>query len=99
MKPFTKLPKFMMNFYFIVGLFFVIWMSLIDSNGFVAQYKLTSKLNTLTSQKAYYLEKKEEVLKDRKELKTNNRLLEKFARERYLMKKPSEDLYVVVTED
>ena len=99
MKPFTKLPKFVKNYYFIFGLFFIVWMAFIDSNGFSAQYKLTKKLNNLQSQKEFYLEKKEVVLKDREELTTNKELLEKFAREHYLMKKPSEDLYVIVTED
>ncbi len=56
-------------------------------------------MNNLQSQKEFYLEKKEVVLKDREELTTNKELLEKFAREHYLMKKPSEDLYVIVTED
>lgn len=74
-------------------------MTLVDSNGFVAQYNLTSKLNTLKSQKAFYIDKKQEVLKDREELMSNKALLEKYARERYLMKKPSEDLYVIVTDE
>lgn len=99
MKPFTKLPKFVKSFFFIFGLFFIVWMSFIDSNGFSAQYQLTSKLNNLKAQKDYYLTKKKEVLKDREELKSNKELLEKYARERYLMKKPSEDLFVIVTED
>jgi len=73
-------------------------MTFIDSNGFLAQYKLTSKLNALASQKEFYIEKKQEVLKDREELMSNKALLEKYAREHYLMKKPSEDLYVIVTE-
>jgi len=32
-------------------------------------------------------------------LEKQQELLEKFAREKYLMKKPSEDLFVIVTED
>ena len=99
MKFFTKLPKFVKNYYFIFSLFFIVWMAFIDSNGFSAQYKLTKKLNNLQSEKEFYLEKKEQVLKDREELTTNKELLEKFAREHYLMKKPSEDLYVIVTEN
>jgi cell division protein DivIC len=74
-------------------------MAFIDSNGIVSQYRLTAKLNTLKSQKAYYIQKKEQVLIDREELQSNQRLLEKYARERYLMKKPSEDLYVIVTDN
>ena len=74
-------------------------MLFIDSNDIGSQIKITQKLNSLKAQKAYYKAKKVEVLKDRKELSTNKDLLEKFARENYLMKKPSEDLFIVVTED
>lgn len=71
-------------------------MFFVDSNDFGRQIGLTNKYNNLQDQKAYYLEKKVEVLKDKAELTTNIELLEKFARENYLMKRPSEDLYVVV---
>ncbi len=96
MKPFTKLPRFIKNFYFLFGLFFVVWMFFVDSNDFVSQYKLNRKLQNLKNQKTYYLDKKGDVLKKKEELSTNTELLEKFARENYLMKKRSEDLYVVV---
>jgi cell division protein FtsB len=89
----------MKSFYFLFGAFFVVWMLFVDSNDFVTQVKLHSKLNALENQKEYYLEKKVEVLKNREELTTNQELLEKFAREKYLMKKGSEDLYVIVTEN
>ena len=81
------------------GCFFLVWMLFVDSNDIVSQVKLTQKLNGLKAQKAYYKSKKVEVLKNREGLNTNKELLEKFARENYLMKKPSEDLYIVVTED
>lgn len=74
-------------------------MTLIDSNGFIAQYRLSSKLNALVAQKDFYINKKQEVLKDREELMSNKALLEKYAREHYLMKKPSEDLYVIVADE
>ena len=63
-------------------------MAFIDSNGFVSLSIKSQKLNNLKSQKAYYIEKKEQVLKDKEELESNKDLLEKYARERYLMKKP-----------
>lgn len=99
LNPFTRLPKFVKSFYFIFGTFFLVWMLFIDSNDVASQIELTSKLNSLKSQKAYYLDKKVEVVKNKEELTTNKELLEKFARENYLMKKPSEDLYVVVQDD
>ena len=96
MKPFAKLPGFIKNYYFLFGLFFIIWMFFIDSNDFGRQIGLTKKYNNLKAQKEFYLEKKVEVVKNKAELTTNIELLEKFARENYLMKRPSEDLFVVV---
>jgi len=93
-----KLPYYIKNFYFLVGIFFAIWMLFIDSNDVFSQFTLRSKLSTLEQEKAYYLEKIEEVKKDREELLSNQELLEKFAREKYLMKKKNEDLYIVVED-
>lgn len=93
-----KYLKYTKNFYFVFTLFFVIWMVFIDSNDILTQYKLNSKLKELERQKEFYLEKKEKIKADREELMSNNELLEKFARERYLMKRKTEDLYVVVED-
>ena len=54
---------------------------------------------TLEDERAYYLEKIAEVKEEREELFSNPDLLEKFAREQYLMKKPTEDLYIIVDKD
>lgn len=91
-----RIPKFAKNFYVLVGATFLVWMLFFDSNDFITRYKLTRELRELESQRAYYLEQIEQVHKDREELMTNPALLEKFARERYLMKKPTEDVYVLV---
>ena len=84
------------NYYLMVGAFFLIWLTFFDSNDLYSQYNLVQKVNTLNADKEYYVEKIQEVKEDREELLSNPDLLEKFAREKYLMKKQSEDLYVVV---
>ena len=94
-----KLPKFVKNFYFLVSAFFLVWMLFIDSNDFYSQFKKGKKLRELERQKEYYIQKIQEVEKDRHELLSNDKLLEKFAREKYLMKKEKEDLYVIVGEE
>ena len=91
-----SLKKLIKNYYLVLGAFFIIWLAFFDSNDLYSQYSLAQKLNTLTEDKAYYIERIEEVKEDREELLSNPDLLEKFAREKYLMKKQSEDLYVVV---
>lgn len=95
---FKKLPRFTKNFYFIFGMFFLVWMLFVDSNDIYSQYKLKKKLSDLEGEKEYYVEKIEEVEKDRQELLSDEELLEKFAREKYLMKKKEEDLYIIVEE-
>jgi cell division protein DivIC len=93
-----KLPAFTKNFYFIVGSLFFIWILFIDNNDLVTQFQLQSKLHNLEDEREYYLDKIEDVNKERQELMSNDELLEKFAREKYLMKKESEDLYILVEE-
>jgi cell division protein DivIC len=93
-----KLPKAFRNFYVITLVIFLAWMLLLDSNNLVARYQLGSKLNSLEEEKEYYEEKIREVKKDRSQLFGDKESIEKFAREKYLMKKESEDIYIIVEE-
>ena len=93
-----KLPPAFRNFYFVTAVSFLTWMLFLDSNDLISRFKMSSKLRSLESEKEFYLEKIAEVEKDRKELMTNKELLEKFAREKYLMKKESEDLFIIQEE-
>lgn len=93
-----RLPKIFRNFYFLTLAIFFAWMLLLDSNNLVARYKLGAKLSALEDEKEYYEEKIREVNKDRSELFGDRESLEKFAREKYLMKKESEEIYVIIEE-
>ncbi|AKQ44574.1 septum formation initiator [Rufibacter radiotolerans] len=95
----ARVPKFFRSFYFLTTLAFLVWMSFFDSNDFLTQYQTSRKLSILEEERDYYVEKIAEVQKDRRELMSNPQLLEKFAREKYLMKKPTEDLYLIVVKD
>jgi cell division protein DivIC len=92
---FKKLPPVFRNFYAMTAICFLIWMIFLDSNDLISRFKMKAKLNSLESEKEYYHEKISEVEKDREELMTNRELLEKFAREKYLMKKESEDIFII----
>jgi len=90
-----KLPPIFRNFYVVTGLCFLIWLTFLDSNDLISRFSLSAKLHSLENEKEYYEKKIKEVEQDRKELMTNKELLEKFAREKYLMKKESEDVFVI----
>ena len=95
----TRLPPAFRNFYVVTGLCFLVWMLFLDSNDLISRFKLGAKLRNLDREKAYYQEKIADVEKDRHELMTDRELLEKFAREKYLMKKETEDIFIIQEED
>lgn len=95
----NKIPPFFRNFYFLSTLFFLVWLAFVDSNDLFMQSQLSSKKAELQKAKQFYEDKILEVKNDREALINNPDLLEKVAREKYLMKKDNEDVYIVVKED
>lgn len=85
-----------MNKYTITSLIFLVWLTFFDRNNLVEKMQLRSKIATLKREKAYYQDKIEEDNRKIKELLSSKKNLEKFAREQYLMKRPNEDIFVIV---
>jgi len=69
-----------------------------DRNNIISQLQLTLELKELNDKNEIFREKISEVKLDKEELFTNREALEKFAREKYWMKKPNEDIYIIVEE-
>jgi cell division protein FtsB len=90
-----KLSPVFRNFYLVTGVCFLLWLTFLDSNDLISRFSLSAKLHSLENEKEYYEKKIKEVEQDRKELMTNKELLEKFAREKYLMKKENEDVFII----
>ena len=93
-----KIRGLFKNFYFLFFLCFVLWMTIIDSNGFINRYRLSDKLSELNSQKEFYIKEIDKVTLDKERFESDEELLEKYAREEYLMKKESEDIFYVIKE-
>ncbi len=86
------------NKYFIVTAAFIVWMLFFDKNDLVSQYEYRKQVNTLKEERDFFTKETEKVSKDLDELTSNPQKLEKFAREKYLMKKENEDVFVIVKE-
>ncbi len=97
LKYIDKIPPFLRNKYLLTLIIFIIWILLLDSNNLISRYKEMKNLKKLKSEKEYYVKRIEEDKRKLYELKTDDRNLEKFAREQYRMKKPDEDLYIILT--
>ena len=73
-------------------------MFVFDSNDLFKQYDMYAKWRELQGEKEYYMKNIETVKKDRAELLSSPELLEKFAREKYIMKRPGEDVFILVPQ-
>ncbi|MFN5323846.1 MAG: FtsB family cell division protein [Bacteroidota bacterium] len=97
-KLLEKIPRWMRNRFVIVFAVFVVWMTFFDRNNLVSQWSYRQELKKLEQDKAYYKEMIEENAMQTVQLKSDPKKLEKFAREKYLMKKDNEDIFLIVEE-
>ncbi len=90
-----RIPPFLKNKYVLVLIAAVIWFIFFDQNNLVQQYRLSRQIKNLKQEKEYYQEQIAiDTLQIRK-LKENPDELERYAREKYLMKKKDEDIFIV----
>ena len=92
-----KIPVVFRNKYLLTVSIFLVWLLLLDSNNLIVRYKDLRELHKLKIDRDYYLKRIEADKRKLYELKTDDHNLEKFAREQYLMKKPDEDIYIILT--
>lgn len=97
--PYKNTPwfKFLSNKYVWVLLFFCIWMLFLDNYSYFDHRVLNNEIEELEVNAEYY---KEEIKKDKEHIKQlkNPTQIEKYAREKYYMKKDSEDIYIIEFE-
>ncbi|HTX88100.1 MAG TPA: septum formation initiator family protein [Bacteroidales bacterium] len=85
-----------MNKYFLTTVAFGVWLIFFDTNSIPNRIRLRHKLNDLKQEKKFY---QEEIRKDStltRQLLNDTSALEKFAREKYRMKKDNEDLFLIM---
>lgn len=76
-------------------LLFGVWMLFFEKYSIPAQYQLENTLIELEQEKTYFDEQIAIEKARMEELFTNKDNLEKYSRERYLMKKSNEDLFII----
>eukprot|EP01132_Coremiostelium_polycephalum_P000354 gene354-449_t len=81
--------------YLLLTSIFISWILFFDSADLRTQYQLSQKVKKLQEEKYYYVAQIDIIKKEREELISNEELLEKFAREKYFMKRPTEDVYII----
>ena len=95
MKLIRRIPPFMYNKYFLASSLFVIWMLFFDRNDVFTQMERKSDLTEIEESKKYFSQKIAEGRKFSSDMRSNTDAVEKFAREKYLMKRDNEDLFLI----
>lgn len=99
-KPFLRrglgrLPAWVKSKYIISFAAFVAILFFFDKNDLFTQMARSRELRKLQQSKQYYTSHIEAERKELELLKNNPAILEKYAREKYLMKRDNEELFIV----
>ena len=93
----TFLHKY--RFYVITASGLLVWITFFDGSNLISQFRLWQKYTEIENQKEYYVEALKKVKHEEKEVMGNTDAMEKFAREKYLMKKTGETVFVIVDKE
>ena len=93
-KPWLKIVS---NKYLLISLLFGVWMLFLDNYSYMDQRQINNQIDELQDNKKYY---QDEIRKDKENIKLlkNQDQVEKYAREKYHMKKDSEDVFIIEYE-
>jgi hypothetical protein len=95
MKKFSPVFSVLKNKYFIAAVFFIMWMLFFDPKDWGLISARINKLNELKISEQHLSEEINDTKKELNLLKTSALTIEKYAREKYYMKKDNEDLFIV----
>ena len=90
--------KHIKNKFVIAIIVFMVWVLFIDDNSVLYLRGLDKDIKVLNRKKAYYQKEIKQEKQDLKDL-SNDGKLQRYAREKLLMKKKGEDIYIIETHD
>ena len=90
----NKIFKFFTNIFVLIVLVFAVWMTFFDENSYLVHREFNKEIDELDKTIKFY---EDRINEDRATIKKlqDSLELERFAREKYLMKKKNEDIYVI----
>ena len=90
-----KLPKPLRNKYLVLFLLFILWIIFIDDYNLINQSKIKNTVDDLKSQKEFYITEIKSDSTELYKLQNDPAEQERFAREKFLMKKENEDIFII----
>lgn len=90
-----KIPELLKNKYVIATLAFAVWIIFFDRNDLITQAGYENQLRTLRGQKSFLEQQIQRTDSDLNQLQSDPASLKKFAREKYLMRRSNEDVFLI----
>lgn len=90
-----RLPSWLKNKYLLTTAGFVVWLLFFDDRDLITNIRHQQELKALEQSRDHYVSEINTIQKELDQLKNDPAILEKYAREKYRMKKDNEDLFVV----
>ncbi len=89
-----KWIKTLSNKYLLIGVLFIIWMAFFDTNSFLIQRELNKEIKTLKENTKFY---SNEIKGDLEFIESMSDIeqIEKYAREKYYLKKENEEIFLI----
>ena len=92
----THIPSWLKSKYVLTGIGFVIWMVFFDDRDLITtHFRHTDELKKLEQSKMYYQQQIATTKTELEQLRSNPSTIEKYAREKYLMKRDNEDVFLI----
>lgn len=89
--------RFLKNKFFIVTALFLVWIIFFAEFDLMTFNKQREELKEMKEKIEYLTKEVEKLHKEKVGLKTDSSMIEKYAREKYFMKKSNEDVYMIDT--
>jgi cell division protein DivIC len=90
------IPRLLKNKYILTAGTFAVWMLFFDNRDVIStHFKQRSELKRLEHSRAWYQQEINLTKDELEQLRSNPGVLEKYAREKYRMKRDDEDLFVI----
>ena len=89
------ISSLLLNKYLLASSLFAVWMLFFDRNDLFTQLERKRDLQQIEESKQYFAERIAEGKKFTSNMRNNAQAVEKFVREKYLMKRDNEDLFLI----
>ena len=95
MKLLNLIPAWLKNKYFLSASAFIVWILFFDPRDVFTQIEHRRELKELQASRSWYQREIAKESIEAEQLKTNPAIIEKYARENYLMKRENEDIFII----